>query len=135
MAVDELGDFCPIKLDNAFGKKISNFILAGDGSLGGSEKSPRERLRLFLANKLEKRAQNRRAAKLAFAKNLRALVLLVLKHEGKMNISGFDIPGSIPPDQYEPFRQGIAKALPTFWETIVSNKFGDEKVMHHTVTT
>jgi len=133
MAVDDLGHFCARKLDDAFGENVSDFILAGDGLPGRSDAPPRERLRLFLADKLEKRAATKRAAKLAFAKNLRRLVFLLLKHEGIMNISGYEDPGSIPPNLYGPFRQGIAKALPTFWETVVSNKFTDKKVINHAI--
>ena len=78
---------------------------------------------------MKKRLKGRKEAKHLFAKNLRALVLLVLGQDGA-DVSMYEEPGSIPRELYGKFRHGIAKVLPTFWETVVLNLFGEEKVTH-----
>jgi len=123
-AIDELGPFCCRMLDDAFGNFNPNLYLPGDNEL---DQSPREKLRIFLDKEMKARQKGQKQAKFLFARNLRALVLLVLEHDGA-NFSEYGAPGSIPPELYRKVRHGIAKVLPTFWETVVLNMFGDEKV-------
>ena len=120
-----LPSFCSKTLDDAFGKVNSIFFWPDDAS----GQSPQERLRSFIDTEMKKREKGKRQEKLMFARNLRSMVLLVLKNDG-INVSEYDEPGSIPAQEYRKFRLGFVKVLPTFWETIVLNMFGDNKVMH-----
>ena len=91
-------------------------------SAGGTP-SPLERLRTVIRVELQRRQAKHGARKAAFARELRALALLVL------GVEGFGEPGSIPGDRYaDEFRTRTVLVLPVFWESIVVEMFGEELV-------
>lgn len=130
---DGLCSFSPKIFDEAFGPADANVSNVGtshgENRSSGEGGSGKESLKTFLSNHLKKRYKwQRRLNRDACAKDLRLIVLQVIKEESKLDIDNYCEPGSIPQDKYNQFRPGFKKVIPTFWETIVLETFGNDKV-------